>query len=157
MGNGVSCKSMIDIRFQDPVTGTCLNMTFWTKLLTDSWCSISKSVNQISNHGFIGLLEFVNSTDKSESVANFRFASEFEIFEQLSFFILKISKNEVLIFYVLFSAFSIMLFFVPIVMVESEEKHNSDFGFLIIIFRRNNFERKSIPQLVDFFSKYFCL
>ena len=51
--NGVNWKGMIDIpnfRAWDPVTGTCLNFTLSNKLLIDSWCRISKSVNHISDH-----------------------------------------------------------------------------------------------------------
>ena len=42
--------------------------------LIDSWCSISKSVNHISDHGFKCPPGSVISTDTSENVAKFRFA-----------------------------------------------------------------------------------
>ena len=34
------------------MTDTCLNLTFSNKLLTDSLCCISESVNHISDHRF---------------------------------------------------------------------------------------------------------
>ena len=52
-----------------------LKLTFWNKLLTDCRCSNSKSVNRVSYYGFKCLSGSLSSTDKSECVAKFRFAS----------------------------------------------------------------------------------
>ena len=59
----------------DPVTGTCFNVMSSNRLLIDNWCSISKGVSHISDYGFNYLLGSIVSTEKSESVAKFRFAS----------------------------------------------------------------------------------
>ena len=42
-------------------------------------CSISKSVNNVSDHGFKCLLVSVISTDKSTCAAQYRFASVFSV------------------------------------------------------------------------------
>ena len=61
-------KDMIDIsnlRVSDPVTVACLNLTFSNKLLIDRWCSFSRIINHISNHGFKSVGSVI-STDKSD-------------------------------------------------------------------------------------------
>ena len=76
--NGVAWKDMIGMptfRAWGPVTSTCLNVTFLNKLLIDSSSSIPKSVNQISDHDFKCLSGSLISTEKSECVAKFHFAS----------------------------------------------------------------------------------
>ena len=57
----------------ETVTGTCLNLTFSNKLVIDLWCSYSKLVNDISDHGIKCVLGSVVSTDKSECVVKFCF------------------------------------------------------------------------------------
>ena len=49
----------------DPVTDNWSNSLFLRKLLFDSWCSISKSINHVSDHGFKSILGSVISNGKS--------------------------------------------------------------------------------------------
>ena len=61
-----------------PVFGTWLNLIFSNKLLFDSWCSISESVNHVSDHDCkCFILGSAISNGKSECVMKFRFASMF--------------------------------------------------------------------------------
>ena len=76
-------KSNFRVRYF--LTGTCLNLTLSIKLMIDSWCSNSKIVNLISDHGFKCLLGSTISTDKTEYVAKFRFAS---VYNHIEMFIL---------------------------------------------------------------------
>ena len=57
------------------MTGTYLNSTFSNNLLIDSWCSIFKSINRISDD-FKFLSGSLISTDKAHCVAKLGFASQ---------------------------------------------------------------------------------
>ena len=48
--------------FRDTVADTCLNLNFLSKRFIDSCCRFSKSVNQISDHGFECFQVFVPTT-----------------------------------------------------------------------------------------------
>ena len=66
--NGLTCQDVFDIPaflLWDPVTGPWNNLIFSSKFLFGWWCSISKSVNHISGHGFKCILESVFSTGRS--------------------------------------------------------------------------------------------
>ena len=58
----------------ETLRATCFILTFSNKLSIYNSCN-SKSVNHISDHDFKCLLESVISTDKSQCVAKFHFAS----------------------------------------------------------------------------------
>ena len=74
-------KNVIDIStflVWDPMFGTWLDLIFSSKFLFESWCSISESVNHVSDHGFkCSFLGSAISTGKSDCVMKFRFASMF--------------------------------------------------------------------------------
>ena len=67
---------------ETPVTSTCLNLTFSNKHLVDRCCSISRSVNHVSDHGFECLLGSMVSTDGSGYAAKFCFASVYKCHEK---------------------------------------------------------------------------
>ena len=76
--SGVTWKDMIDISnfwVCDLMTGPCLGLLFFEQTI-DSCCSISKSVNHISDHGLKCLSACIISTGKSECVTKFWFASK---------------------------------------------------------------------------------
>ena len=76
----VECRVVYceDLNIKQKNGTTFSQFDFFEQTLIDSWCSISKSVSHISDHGFNCLLGSVISTDKSECVAKFSFAFVFE-------------------------------------------------------------------------------
>ena len=77
--------SIFSIRYS--VAGTCLNLTFSNKFLIDSCCSVNllKSVSLISYYGFKCLWRSLISTDESDCVAKFRFASALRFYGWITY------------------------------------------------------------------------